>query len=77
MADSLTADCGNGTMKALSLNDGRNRVRRASRPVFRPAEHSANWNVRDDVGRRVAPGICLYRLRAPGIARMKRVVVIE
>ena len=39
--------------------------------------HAAEWNGRDDAGRRVAPGVYFYRLRAPGIADTKRMVVLE
>jgi hypothetical protein len=52
-------------------------VRRLAGGRTEAGAHTAVWNGRDDAGRRVAPGVYLYRLRAPGVSDVKRVVVIE
>jgi hypothetical protein len=54
--------------------------RRVRRLVSGPAgagEHVAQWNGRDEAGGRVPAGVYLYRLRTPGNAETRRVVVIE
>lgn len=53
------------------------RVRRLLIETVSPGEHAVQWNGRNDAGQRVPPGVYLYRLRAPGIADTKRVIVLE
>lgn len=53
------------------------RARQLVRGIADPGEHAVQWNGRDDAGRRVAPGVYLYRLRGPGVVDTKRVVVIQ
>jgi flagellar hook assembly protein FlgD len=40
-------------------------------------EHAAEWNGRDEAGRRVPPGVYLFRLRTAGLTEARRVVVLD
>jgi len=40
-------------------------------------QHAIEWNRLDDAGRRVPPGVYLYRLSAGGLTEAKRVVVLN
>ena len=53
------------------------RVRRLVSGPTGAGEHVAQWNGRDETGGRVPAGVYLYRLRTPGNAETRRVVVIE
>lgn len=52
------------------------RVRALAEGAFAPGAHAFAWDLRDDAGRRVAPGLYLARASAGGSEVVRRVVVI-
>lgn len=57
------------------LDLGGRSVRRLVRRHGEPGRQAATWDGRDGEGRRVRPGMYLARLRAAGVARVRRVVL--
>ena len=45
--------------------------------VLEPGYHRVFWDGRDDVGRHVASGTYLYRLRIGGFVDVKKAVVLR
>ena len=62
-------------MEALDLA-GR-RVRRIAAGDLDAGSTTLAWDLRDDEGRRVAPGIYLLRVRTPEGARTRRAAVVR
>jgi hypothetical protein len=53
------------------------RIRRLVSGMREAGEHAAEWNGRDEAGRRVPPGVYLFRLRTAGLTEARRVVVLD
>lgn len=53
------------------------RVRTLLDGPLAPGAHDADWDLRDDRGRRVAPGLYFARLSQGGETRVRRLVVVE
>jgi hypothetical protein len=53
------------------------RVRRLVSGVLDAGEHAAEWDGRDEAGRRVAPGVYLFHVRVGALVGSRRVVVLD